>query len=112
MQTTVNLAQATFVDPSAFALPTGSVAWIEAVFVGRDTATQAGVRLVSSGVFGNDAGVVSLSGALVVTVPAGTVALVACVPTLTVQGLVVSPQVTGIALTTVEWFVDVQIVVT
>jgi hypothetical protein len=110
--TTAN-AVATVSAATSFVVPAGVGAYCEMCVTARNTATGASSTAKVGRTFQNVGGVLTLTGALIAIVGAagagvGDVTMTAILANFTQSGVTFQPQVTGIAVTNIEWLLDVR----
>jgi hypothetical protein len=95
---------------AAYAPPSGSAGVAEMSVVARNTATGASASAVVTQTYKNVSGTVSLVGALTSIVPAiGDAGLLAIVSAFAATGgTTITPRLTGIIATNIEWFISVK----
>lgn len=112
VQTTVNAATATFTDPSAYQIPSGSSAQVDAKIVGRNTTSGACLSWKVNGLFKNVAGVRSLEGSLSTPVGQGDAGMIAASgAAISVSGSNIVCTADGVEATTIEWTAHVSLLV-
>lgn len=92
---------------ATFTPPAGSSGYVEMIAVARNVATNASSTLKVSYPFSNTAGTTTL-GTITTLVPATTGALVAVLATIVNTANVLTPTVTGLLTTSIEWLLDVR----
>jgi hypothetical protein len=110
--TTTN-ATPTISAAGSLTVPSGAGGFVTASAVARSAAGKSGYATVGRS-FHNIGGVLTLNGSLITIVSGalgvllGDVTLATAIIDFTSSGVIVQPRVTGIAATTIEWFIDVR----
>jgi hypothetical protein len=107
-------AAATPSAATSFSVPSGASGYVEMIAHGRNTATNVGGVARVGRTFQAPGGVLALTGSLIILVGGalgvlvGDATIVAALANFTSSGVIVQPQVTGIAVTNIEWMLDVR----
>lgn len=99
----VTTTDATLTTLATITVPTGGVATINLLVTGK-TSTPAGAGWAMAATFKNAAGTVAQVGATLTTLSVQDAALITAAPSLDVTGATFRVRVTGVALTTIEWY--------